>query len=96
VYVDYDPVVITHAKTLLAGSDTVTVVQADLRRPAEIVAAAAETLDFGKPVAVLLVAILHFVSDEENPRASSASYVTRWRLAATWSSRTPPTRRPRT
>ena len=67
VYVDYDPIVVTHAKALLAGTDTVTVVQGDIRRPEDILSAAAGTLDFDRPIAVLLVAILHFVGDEEHP-----------------------------
>lgn len=67
VYVDYDPVVVTHAKALLAGTDNVKVVQGDIRRPDGILSAAAETLDFDRPIAVLLVAILHFVGDEEHP-----------------------------
>ena len=67
VYVDYDPVVVTHAKALLAGTDNVTVVQGDIRRPDDILAAAAGSLDLDRPMAVLLVAILHFVGNEENP-----------------------------
>lgn len=67
VYVDYDPVVVTHAKALLAGTGSVTVVQGDLKEPAGIVAAAGEALDFSKPVGVLLVAILHFVAEDQEP-----------------------------
>ncbi|HEU4947222.1 MAG TPA: SAM-dependent methyltransferase [Kribbella sp.] len=68
VYVDYDPVVVTHGKALLAGSKTVEVIQGDLRRPSEVLAAAGRSLDLSQPVAVLLVAILHFISDDENPQ----------------------------
>jgi hypothetical protein len=67
VYVDYDPVVVTHAKALLRGSDTVKVVQGDIREPEQVLSAASATLDLDRPIGVLLVAILHFVSDEEHP-----------------------------
>src|SRR6266542_3920543 len=69
VYVDYDPVVVMHARALLATTDKVTVVQGDLRRPDEILAhpATRKLIDFEQPMAVLLVAILHFVPDEEDP-----------------------------
>jgi hypothetical protein len=67
VYVDYDPVVVTHGQALLAGSKRVKVIQGDLRKPADILATAAQSLDFSQPVAVLLVAILHFISDDEDP-----------------------------
>src|SRR6266498_5592834 len=69
VYVDYDPVVVMHARALLATTDKVTVVQGDLRRPDEILAhpATRKLIDFEQPMAVLLVAILHFIADEEDP-----------------------------
>jgi S-adenosyl methyltransferase len=69
VYVDNDPVVLAHARALLAGGpDGATAyIDADLRDPAAIVAAAAEVLDFSRPVAVMLVAILQHISDEDDP-----------------------------
>jgi hypothetical protein len=69
VYVDNDPVVLSHAQALLAsGPDGATAyVDADLRDPETILAAAAEVLDFSRPVAVMLVAILQHISDEEDP-----------------------------
>jgi hypothetical protein len=71
VYVDYDPVVVAHGRALLANNDTVTVVQADARRPDEILdhPDVRELIDFDAPVAVLLVAILHFVTDADDPIA---------------------------
>src|SRR6266498_3578753 len=65
----YVPVVVMHARALLATTDKVTVVQGDLRRPDEILAhpATRKLIDFEQPMAVLLVAILHFVPDEEDP-----------------------------
>ncbi|MFC4587237.1 SAM-dependent methyltransferase [Sphaerisporangium corydalis] len=69
VYVDHDPVVVAHGQALLATSDAVTVIQADARRPADILdhPETCRLIDFSEPVAVLLVAVLHFVSDEEDP-----------------------------
>ncbi len=68
VYVDNDPVVHVHANALLAEPTTAAVL-ADLREPERIIRhpRARALLDFTKPVAVLLVAVLHFVTDEEDP-----------------------------
>ncbi|GAA3121031.1 SAM-dependent methyltransferase [Streptosporangium carneum] len=65
VYVDNDPVVCVHGRALLANTPTVAMLEGDLRRPEEIWAGAVETglLDPAEPVAVLLVAILHFLDD---------------------------------
>lgn len=67
VYVDNDPVVLVHARALLtSGPEGRTdYLDADLRQPARILEEAAKTLDFDQPVALALVAILHFVEDEE-------------------------------
>jgi len=69
VYVDNDPVVLAHARALLTSSPEgkTAYLDADLRDPAEILARAAETLDFSQPVAVLLIAVLHFVQDSDDP-----------------------------
>jgi SAM-dependent methyltransferase len=68
VYADYDPIVATHARALLADeSSGVTVVQADVRDQAAILAGAGELIDFTKPVAVLLFAVLHFLTDDDQP-----------------------------
>jgi SAM-dependent methyltransferase len=68
-YVDYDPVVVSHGNALLAEPDRSIVVQADLRRPDALLSLPAirEYLDFSRPVALLLVAILHFVGDDDDP-----------------------------
>jgi SAM-dependent methyltransferase len=73
VYVDNDPVVHAHSNALLTGSGTTRVVFADLRDPQAVIARAAEFLDFTRPVALLLVAVLHFVPDADGPRAVVAS-----------------------
>lgn len=67
VYVDNDPVVLAHARALLtSGPEGRTdYVDADLKSPAQILEQAARTLDLSRPVALCLVAILHFVEDEE-------------------------------
>ena len=69
VYVDHDPAVIRHAQALLTSSQagTTDYIQADLRDWATISAGAQRTLDFSRPVAVLLIAVLHFIPDAENP-----------------------------
>lgn len=68
VYVDYDPVVIAHARALLEkGSPGVMVVQGDLSDPEFIIGGARDLIDFSQPTAVLLFAILHFLTDDEKP-----------------------------
>jgi S-adenosyl methyltransferase len=69
VYVDHDPIVVAHAHELLKSTSegTTAFVLADLREPEVILERAAETLDFAKPVAVMLVAVLHFFADEGDP-----------------------------
>ncbi|WP_433234600.1 SAM-dependent methyltransferase [Actinomadura nitritigenes] len=71
VYVDNDPIVLAHARSLLIGTPEgrTAYVHADLRRPAAILAdpAVRTTLDLGRPVALMLVAILHFIVDEQHP-----------------------------
>ena len=69
VYVDNDPIVLAHARALLTSTpEGATVyIDADLRDPGKIVQEAARTLDFSQPVAVLLVGVLHLISDDEDP-----------------------------
>ena len=80
VYTDSDPVVLVHGQALLAGVPSVRVVTADVRRPAEILDSAEvrEFIDFGRPVTLLMLAIVHHLSDEEAP----AGIVARFREAA--------------
>jgi SAM-dependent methyltransferase len=65
-YVDFEPVAVHHARQITAGIEGVTVVQGDLRRPEAILRDPAVTtlLDFDRPVAVLAVAVLHFIDDD--------------------------------
>ncbi len=69
VYIDNDPVVLAHGRALLADNPRTTVVQADLRDPKTIIEnpEVRRLLDFDEPVAVFLLAILHFVPDGANP-----------------------------
>jgi hypothetical protein len=69
VYVDNDPVVLAHARALLNSTPegACSYVQADLRDPSKILRAAAETLDLGRPTAILLMMVLHFVPDSDDP-----------------------------
>ena len=69
VYVDNDPIVLLHAQALLTSSaEGVTAyLDADLRDPEKILGEAAKTLDFGQPIAVLLLGILHNMGDQDDP-----------------------------
>src|ERR1700677_818256 len=69
MYVDYDPIVIAHAQALLATEPTVVAINRDLRTPEEILAhpALQALIDFSEPVAVLLISVMHFIKDKENP-----------------------------
>jgi len=69
VYVDHDPIVLAHSRNLLHGTERATVIRRDVRDPAGLLAdpKLRAMLDFRQPVAVLLVAVLHFVADEEDP-----------------------------
>jgi len=71
VYVDNDPLVLVHARALLtsAPEGQTAYIQADLRDPGEILSSPVvrSVLDFSKPIALMLVAVLHFVGDEHKP-----------------------------
>ncbi|WP_369393591.1 SAM-dependent methyltransferase [Streptomyces sp. CG1] len=71
VYVDNDPIVLAHASALLRGTPEglTEYVQADARDPRAILEQAAHVLDFGRPVALSLIALLHFVADADGAHA---------------------------
>jgi hypothetical protein len=71
VYVDYDPVVLAHARALLTstGEGATEYIDADLRNTGIILDRAARLLDFTKPVAVTMLAILHALPDSDDPYA---------------------------
>lgn len=69
VYVDDDPVVVAHARALMvsAPEGSCDYLQADVREMDAIISGAARTLDFTRPVAVLMLQLLHFVGDQDDP-----------------------------
>ena len=69
VYADADPVVLVHGRALLADADKATIIQADLRRPQDLLddPELRARIDLAEPVAVLLVAVLHAITDAEDP-----------------------------
>jgi O-methyltransferase involved in polyketide biosynthesis len=73
VYVDNDPMVLAHARALLASAPEgrTACIQADLRSPLDIVSSPVvrSVLDFSQPVALMLIAVLHFLQDEDKPEA---------------------------
>ncbi len=71
IYVDNDPVVLSHARALLADDEATFVADGDLRDPAGILAAPAvrDHLDWDQPVGLLMCGILHYILDEEDPAA---------------------------
>jgi S-adenosyl methyltransferase len=79
VYVDNDPVVLAHARALLSSrpQGRTEYIEADLRDPAGILgsSAMASTIDLSVPVALMLVAVLHFIPDEDDPYGLVATLV---------------------
>ncbi|HEY7277537.1 MAG TPA: SAM-dependent methyltransferase, partial [Trebonia sp.] len=69
VYVDNDPMVLAHARALLTSTaeGKCSYIDADIREPDKILADAAEVIDFTRPVAVVLMAVLQFVPDADDP-----------------------------
>ena len=76
VYVDIDPVAVAHTRHLLAGDKRTAVTQLDLRDPERVLAAPdlRALLDLDRPVALLMVMVLHFVPDAEDPHGMLAAY----------------------
>jgi hypothetical protein len=75
LYVDNDPVVCCHADALLS-SDATQIIEADLRRPGEILGhpLTRQTIDFGEPFALMFLSVLHFVPDQDDPWAVIARF----------------------
>ncbi len=75
VYADIDPVAIAHSKAILAGNDNAAVLHADLRDPDAILdyAASSRLIDFTRPIGLILMVVLHFIADADDP----------WRIVAT-------------
>ena len=78
VYVDNDPVVLAHARALLVNGTpegATAYLQAEIRDPATILEQASETLDFSKPVAVMLLGVLYMIPDADRPYETVDAYV---------------------
>jgi S-adenosyl methyltransferase len=75
VYVDYDPVVLAHARALLISDEAgaTDYIHADLRDTTAILAEAVQLLDFTRPVAIMLLAIVHAIPDSDDPHAIVAT-----------------------
>jgi O-methyltransferase involved in polyketide biosynthesis len=76
VYVDNDPIVLAHARALLtsAPEGRTAYISADLRDRDQILAEAAQTLDWGQPVALMFLMTLQYIPDEEDPHAIVRGY----------------------
>jgi hypothetical protein len=77
VYADNDPLVLAHGRALLTarpGAEPCAWVHGDVRDPGPLIERAGTVLDFTRPVAVLLLALLHFVADDEDPAGIVARF----------------------
>ncbi|MFF4209355.1 SAM-dependent methyltransferase [Streptomyces sp. NPDC001796] len=76
IYVDNDPVAVAHSASLLADNPHADIVDADIRRPRDILSSpqVRKLIDFEQPVAVLMITILHFITPEENPAGIVAAF----------------------
>ncbi|MFZ4153298.1 SAM-dependent methyltransferase [Streptomyces pseudogriseolus] len=74
MYVDHDPVAVAHSKVVLEGNDRAGILAADLRKPQDILGSdeVGRLIDLNRPVALLLVAILHFVEEADDPYGAVA------------------------
>jgi S-adenosyl methyltransferase len=82
LYVDNDPMVCSHARALLATNDGVAAIQGDIRTPQAILndPVTCTLIDFTRPVGVLFVAVLHFLTDDDQPWEKVAAF--RWQMAS--------------
>jgi hypothetical protein len=76
VYVDNDPVAVAHSRSILDADPRTVAVESDARDPGAVLAdpAVAEALDLDRPVAILMVALLHFFADQDRPEEVVAKY----------------------
>lgn len=75
VYVDMEPVAVSHSNALLADNPNANALLADLRATSTVLAGARELLDFSRPVGVLIIAALHFVPDTDSPHEAVTEYM---------------------
>ncbi|MFC5060380.1 SAM-dependent methyltransferase [Saccharothrix xinjiangensis] len=76
LYVDRDPVAVAHSELLLRDNDRAAVLRADMRDPESVLTSpeAARLLDLDEPVGLLMLLVLHWVPDEDDPRGLVARY----------------------
>ncbi|GAB4586936.1 SAM-dependent methyltransferase [Nocardia sp. IFM 10818] len=69
LYADIDPVAVAHARAILLDNDRAAAIEADLRKPADLLDQAQATgiIDFSQPVGVLMIAVLHLLGDADQP-----------------------------
>jgi SAM-dependent methyltransferase len=69
MYVDIDPVAVAHSQQILTGNELVAAIQQDVRNPEDILTdpRLRSLLDFDEPIGLLMVAVLHYVADEDDP-----------------------------
>ncbi|WP_225993420.1 SAM-dependent methyltransferase [Actinomadura rudentiformis] len=74
LYVDIDPIVLAHGRAILASTPGVAVIQGDARRVEDILddPEARALINFNEPIAVLMLAVLHFIGDEDDPSGIAA------------------------
>jgi S-adenosyl methyltransferase len=77
VYVDNDPIVLLHARALLTSDPRgqCSYIEADAREVDKVLEQAAQVLDFSQPVAVMMVAVLHFIPDADDPYELTRRYL---------------------
>ncbi|WP_309109775.1 SAM-dependent methyltransferase [Saccharothrix sp.] len=76
VYVDIDPVAVAHSRAILTGNESVNVLQTDVRDARGVLKSpeVQDLLDFDRPIAVLMIALLHFIPDSDDPHGIVAAY----------------------
>ncbi|BAD55979.1 SAM-dependent methyltransferase [Nocardia farcinica] len=69
LYIDIDPVAVAHARSILRDNDNADAVEADLRKPEDLLARVRESglIDLDRPVGLLLIAVLHLLADDDRP-----------------------------
>ncbi|HEX9033001.1 MAG TPA: SAM-dependent methyltransferase [Streptosporangiaceae bacterium] len=79
VYVDNDPVAVAHSRQILSGNSLATVIEADLRNPGAVLDHPDTTrlIDFSQPVGLLMIAVLHFVPDSDDPAGLVGTFAQR-------------------
>jgi O-methyltransferase involved in polyketide biosynthesis len=79
VYVDIEPIAVTHSNTILAENDLAVAIRGDLRDPDQVLTNPAVTrlLDLGRPVALILAGVLQYIADDDDPAGMIRGYTDR-------------------